>query len=395
MAEYRRSDDRLPTVRSRGSGMVPLLFLGLLLVLGAGVVMTQPDLLRSVSRMITGPRSGTADANAPDTAFADLYKRYGISPLSASIVKNEQVHAALTALQSEPCDKHEIYMADLGLEHANALRDAALMLKGYAAVCPDADGELYHSAELFYLLGDYDAAIAQANSLARLQPDNSNLFYLRARAFQDAKRYQDALEDYATAIRVSADLKRVRAEVFMRMSASYAALGRNCEAMIPVETYIALDPDKRATPSLRGMLADLSKKGACAATFAQGEAIIPRSRAGVITATAEVNGIKGRFIVDTGASFVSLTPAFAAKVKVTPVRAGPLTMHTANGTVATTLATAASVRLAGISANTVPLVVIDKPLGNGIDGPLGMSFLSRFDITVTARELRLSAKSGE
>jgi hypothetical protein len=231
VAEYRRSDDRLPTVRSRGSRMMPLLCLGLVLVLGAAAVVTQPDLLRTVSRMFAGARSGTAGTDAPDTAFANLYKRYGIAPLSASMVQNDQVHVALTALQREPCGKHDIYMADASLEHASALRDAAVLLKGYAVACPDADGELYHSAELFYLLGDYDSAIAQANGLARLQPDNANLFYLRARAFQDAKRYQDALEDYATTIRLSTDLKRVKAEVFMRMSESYAALGRNCEAM--------------------------------------------------------------------------------------------------------------------------------------------------------------------
>ncbi|HTW70006.1 MAG TPA: TIGR02281 family clan AA aspartic protease [Acetobacteraceae bacterium] len=395
MTEYRRIDDRLPTVRSRGSGMVPLLFLCLLLVLGAAAVVMQPDLLRAVSHVVTGAPPEAANPNAPDTTFASLYKRYGIAPLSASIVTIGQVHAALTVLQREPCDKHDIYMADVSLEHASALRDAALMLKGFAAVCPDAEGELYHSAELFYLIGDYGAAIAQASNLARLQPDNSNLFFLRARAFQAVQRYQDALEDYATSIRLSPDLKRVRAEVFMRMSESYAALGRNCEAMIPIEMYMSLDPDQRATPSLHNMLADLSKKGACAATFARGEAIIARSRAGVITTEAEVNGIKGRFIVDTGASFVSLTPAFAKRITVTPVRSGPLAMSTANGTVTTTLATATSIRLGGVSASTVPLVVIDKPLGNGIDGLLGMSFLSRFDITVTARELRLSAKAGK
>lgn len=387
MAEYRRSDHRLPTVRSRGPGMAPLLFLGLLLMLGIVAVVTQPNLLQTVS--------GTAETDAPDTIFARLYERYGVAPLSVSTVRNDQVHAALTALQSEPCDKHDIYRASLSLEHANALRDAARVLKGYAVACPDVDGELYHSAELFYLVGDYDAAIAQANLLARLQPDDANLFYLRARAFQSAKRYQDALEDYATTIRLSTDLKRINSEVFMRMSASYAALGRNCEATIPVEMYMALDPDKHATPSLRGMLADLSKKGACATTFAKGEAIIPRPGAGVIMTAAEVNGIKGRFVVDTGASFVTLTPAFAEKIKVTPVRTGPLAIGTANGMVTTTLATATSIRLGSVSASTVPLVVIEKPLGNGIDGLLGMSFLSRFDIAMTAQQMVLRAKSEE
>jgi predicted aspartyl protease len=70
-------------------------------------------------------------------------------------------------------------------------------------------------------------------------------------------------------------------------------------------------------------------------------------------------------------------------------------MHTANGVVTSTLSTAASIRLGNVSASTVPLVVLDKPLGNGVDGLLGMSFLSRFDIAVTARQMRLSAKSGQ
>ncbi len=373
---------------------MPFLAVGLILVMGAAaIVVTQPRLLRTVSRMMTGaqPETAGADADAPDITFASLYQRYGIAALDSSTVRNDQVHAALAALQKEPCDKHDIYHASVSLEHANALRDAARMLKGYATACPDAEGELYHSAELYYLVGDYDVAIVQADSLARLRPDNADLFYLRARAFQSTKRYQDALEDYATTIRLHADLRQVTAEVFMRMSASYAALGRDCEAMNPVEMYMALDPDKRGTPSLHDMLADLSKKGACGASFAQGEAQIPRPHAGVIMTTAAV---KGRFIVDTGASFVTLTPSFAERAKVVPVRSGTLSMHTANGMVATTLATATTIQVEGVSASTVPLMVNGKPFGNGIDGLLGMSFLSRFDIAVTANEMRLSAKTG-
>jgi clan AA aspartic protease (TIGR02281 family) len=376
---------------------MPLLALGLIFVMAAGaIVVTQPQLLRTVSRVMTSAQLETAgaDVNAPDTTFASLYQRYGIAALNSSIARNDQVHAALTALQKEPCDKHDIYQASVSLEHANALRDAARMLKGYATACPDADGELYHSAELYYLVGDYDAAITQADSLAHLRPDNADLFYLRARAFQSTKRYQDALEDYATTIRLHADLRQVTSEVFMRMSASYAALEHDCEAMIPVEMYVALDPDKRATPSLRDMLGGLSKKGACGASFAQGEAKIPRPHTGVITTTAAVNGVRGRFIVDTGASFVTLTPSFAERAKVVATRSGSLAMHTANGVVITTLATATIIQVDGVSASPVPLVMNEKPLGNGIDGLLGMSFLSRFDITLTANEMRLSAKSG-
>lgn len=395
MAEYRRSDDRLPTVKSRSRSMVPLLFFGMLLVLGGAVALIQPQLLPRVSQALLGSGTGGVSKETPDATFTGLYTHFGMDPLGASVVRSDKVRTALSILQQEPCDKHAIYQASVALENNNAIRAAAQMLKGYARLCPDADGEIYHAAELYYLLGDYDAAIAQANLLARLQPDNANLFYLRARALQGAKRYQEALDDYATTLRVSPDLKRVTAEAFMRMSASYEALGRACEAMMPIQMYMALDPATRTTPALRGTVADLTKKGSCADTFARGETVIPRPAGGVIRARAAVDGIEGNFIVDTGASFVTLSPAFAEKVNVTSLRAGALALGTANGVVTTHLATANSIRLGAVSASTVPLVVLDKPIANGVDGLLGMSFLSRFDVIMTTGQVQIRARPAD
>jgi aspartyl protease family protein len=69
-------------------------------------------------------------------------------------------------------------------------------------------------------------------------------------------------------------------------------------------------------------------------------------------------------------------------------------LQTANGAVSSPLATAISIRLGGVSANTVPLVVVEKLGPDGTDGLLGMSFLSRFDITITDKQIRLTAKGG-
>jgi aspartyl protease family protein len=52
------------------------------------------------------------------------------------------------------------------------------------------------------------------------------------------------------------------------------------------------------------------------------------------------------------------------------------------------------IRLGGVSANTVPLVVVENPGPDRTDGLLGMSFLSRFDITITDGQIRLRAKGG-
>jgi predicted aspartyl protease len=39
-------------------------------------------------------------------------------------------------------------------------------------------------------------------------------------------------------------------------------------------------------------------------------------------------------------------------------------------------------------------VVVEKLGPDGTDGLLGMSFLSRFDITITDKQIRLTAKGG-
>ena len=58
------------------------------------------------------------------------------------------------------------------------MRGAAEMLKGFANVCPESGGELYHASELYYMLGDYDTAVKLSSSLINHQPD-AQLPYFR------------------------------------------------------------------------------------------------------------------------------------------------------------------------------------------------------------------------
>lgn len=108
---------------------------------------------------------------------------------------------------------------------------------------------------------------------------------------------------------------------------------------------------------------------------------------------AEINGVEGTFIVDTGASFVTLTQSFAGKAKPKMFKTDPVEMQTANGTTSANLATVDRVKLEGLSASNVPTIVVTKGLGNGVDGLLGMSFLSRFSLTIQDRSIQLAAKN--
>ena len=67
--------------------------------------------------------------------------------------------------------------------------------------------------------------------------------------------------------------------------------------------------------------------------------------------------------------------------------------QTANGVAESLLGKAASVRIGRAEAADVAILVQDRSLGRGIDGLLGMSFLSRFDLSIGRREWKLSPKN--
>jgi aspartyl protease family protein len=295
-------------------------------------------------------------------------------------------------LSKDTCNKSAIFQLSINLEKTIGLRDTAALLQGYAKVCPDSTGEHYRAAELFYSAGDFKATIDITSQVLAVEPNALNPLYLRGRALQNEQRFEEALQDYMMTIRMFPDGKHISLETFMKMSQSYAALNRFCEAVIPIQVYIAYESETRSTPQLEHKIAELSKKGNCSSS-AKGHARIPRRTTGVMTLTAEINGVQGTFVVDTGASFVTLSKMFAAKAQVTPMRTSSVELTTTNGVIAGALATAKTVRLAAISAETVPVVIIDKAPGTGVDGLLGMSFLSRFNLSITDKELVIRDKS--
>jgi aspartyl protease family protein len=65
-------------------------------------------------------------------------------------------------------------------------------------------------------------------------------------------------------------------------------------------------------------------------------------------------------------------------------------LHTANGIVGGKRGRAKTVQLRSLLAKDVPIVVEDGGYGDGIDGLLGMSFLSRFNINIGAKTVRIS-----
>lgn len=122
---------------------------------------------------------------------------------------------------------------------------------------------------------------------------------------------------------------------------------------------------------------------ATAAFMDQTPVTLERNAQGHFVAPGEVDGKAVTFLIDTGATYVSLSRTLARTLQIEP---GPEVMFTtANGRVSGNLTTLESVRLGGLTARQVP-GSIHAGIGDDVV-LLGMSFLGRFDIQIRGSQM--------
>jgi aspartyl protease family protein len=127
-----------------------------------------------------------------------------------------------------------------------------------------------------------------------------------------------------------------------------------------------------------------------AAMVASGDEIdLRRASDGHFHATLEVNGVRVRFMVDTGASDMVLSQRDAARVGIDPDGLAYLgTARTANGTVPTATVRLGLVKLGNLTDTDVRASVTKGGLESSL---LGMSYLDRFSsIAITGDTMRLT-----
>lgn len=119
---------------------------------------------------------------------------------------------------------------------------------------------------------------------------------------------------------------------------------------------------------------------------AKGELVIPKARDGHFYAAGTVNGRAVMFMVDTGASLVVVSDAFARSAGVP--EGLPTTFRTANGDLQGRIVKDVPVTLGPIRVSGVRVGV--GLVGGDEDAALlGQSFLSKFDITMTKEQMTL------
>ena len=215
---------------------------------------------------------------------------------------------------------------------------------------------------------------------------------MRAVAYERSNECEKAIADYSSAIELFGDKDRISSVSYESISRCYEELGQYCDAMAPIESWVAIDPGSHDNDQTRSILRRLSSKGGCVEeATGKKEETIRRKGANVIKVDASINGVKGTFMIDTGATFVTIKKRFAEKAGL-KAAGQRIKLNTANGTVDGYLTRADSVKLRSLESERVQVVVQvddEADYGDGTDGLIGMSFLSRFDVAMDSKALRI------
>jgi aspartyl protease family protein len=316
--------------------------------------------------------------------------------LPMNVYARDPIRRHLGELARERCDQQAI--ADLGkaLESAGYRREAVTALMRYSETCDGHAPSLRTAVNILLMLTDYGTAVVVSSKLIELEPFNDNGYFLRAVAYDRGGAQQKAIDDYTTAIELFGNKQTISSVSYLGMARSYEKLGQFCDAIMPIEAWVALNPASNDTSQTRSIIATYRSKGKCAPAAAPSEEAFPVSRPNnVVKLPVTINGTRGFFVLDTGATFVSLKNSFAQKAKVQVDPDSTVRLHTANGITSGKRGRAETIQLRTLQAKDVPVVVQDDTkgtYGEGVDGLLGMSFLSRFKLTIDARNVKISAR---
>lgn len=115
------------------------------------------------------------------------------------------------------------------------------------------------------------------------------------------------------------------------------------------------------------------------------EVVLERGMDGHYDAPGFINGQPVHFLVDTGATQVAVSADLAARLGLPKGPAGQA--RTANGVVTTHATRLETVSLGGLTAHDVAGGILPEMPDNAV--LLGMSFLSRFDVSIRGDEMVL------
>ncbi|MDC3982171.1 TIGR02281 family clan AA aspartic protease [Polyangium jinanense] len=286
------------------------------------------------------------------------------------------VHKLESELQKEPCDRPKTLELLETMLAAGDSRGVVARAATFTAAC----GEYVQTRRITYRahqrLGEADAAAADLTELVNSDPYQVHYRAWRGVVYQEKGDLDRAAEDFRQALLLHPKLS----DIPLNLATVYEKQGKPCEAAFPLQQLVFHHSRAPWTPGIRTRIADLLQKGGCS-VVGEGRAAL-RMEPGQLQIRAKVrldDKETASFVVDTGASYVTLPRALAEKLGLHLAGAPKVVLQTANGQKDGLFILVGSIAVDKLAAKRVPAVVVDD-LGAGVEGLLGLSFLSRFEL---------------
>ncbi len=306
------------------------------------------------------------------------------------------------ALKAAPCHREKILALETLLYRAGAFRNVIEESESFIKKCGEFTELREWRADAFLAIADREGAIKELTRLIELRPNEVKYVGQRGLIYQDLGQWESALVDFQRAM----ELRPGLTDIPNNLAIAYEQMNRPCDAAKTLHALLTKFPEATNKDDIFTKIQGLNEKGACSGIVKEtaGKAVVlfpPGSQS--IIATVKMKGkseAQASFIIDTGASMVTITRAFADRLGVTGQR-GHI-FHTANGVVDGWVTTVDSIQLQGIKAKNVEVAIIDDAFGAN-DGLMliGLNFLNRFkleinnakgQLTLTSRTSGLSAE---
>lgn len=317
---------------------------------------------------------------------ADIVDVNGKSPLS---------RLAVSAL-NEPCDWANVRDLAEALTREKKRRASATLYEYYDRECGTANNATWMAANIYEQIGDHQSALRAIERFIAVTEENPNGYYLRGRMYSEIGNKESAISDYLTAISIMGDPSQITYMAYKNLSLAYESQGMNCEAASALQEWADANPEL-ADNQLAHLINRYRNRGNCGGVYSRGHGEFRQAVSGsdVILSEVKVNGRKGRFIIDTGASLVALSSSFAKRAGLKPRANSKMLLSTANGIAHGNRVTLDLVKIGGVEAQHVQGVMMQAAdaLPDGVDGLLGRSFLARFDVSFEKSKWSIKTRS--
>ena len=234
---------------------------------------------------------------------------------------------------------------------------------------------------LFALVGVASVGMLSPGRIAQAGPFEEGLDFFAG------GHYRWALERFVQAV----DHSPRDPQLWWYLAESYRVLGDTDAAVTTYRHVLQLAAQSQFGLAARQALEALGEPSAATAS-------VPFQRRGTaIVLPARINGeAVGAFLLDTGATFISVSQAVAQSLGIRSTANGTVHLATASGVIEAPLVILDEVDVGGAVARYVPAVIHDLPgMPPDIVGLLGMSFLERFQVNLDITSGSLTLQSGK